>query len=52
MTWDKPAEKACPVCGSIMTEKKDRLVCANEECGHTEDVLDAEKEELVGGRTT
>ncbi|MBN2324906.1 MAG: type I DNA topoisomerase [Spirochaetes bacterium] len=49
MTWDKPSDRACPVCGSIMVEKKDRLACANEECGHTETISDIEKEALVSG---
>ncbi len=49
MTWERPVEKACPVCGSIMAEKKDRLVCFNEECGHTEEISDIEREALVSG---
>jgi DNA topoisomerase-1 len=49
MTWDRPSDRACPVCGGIMAEKKDRLVCFNEECGHTEMISDIEKQALVSG---
>jgi DNA topoisomerase-1 len=49
MTWDRPSDRACPVCGGIMAEKKDRLVCFNEECGHTETISDIEKQALVSG---
>lgn len=38
--WNKPVNKKCPVCGSIMTEKPgkaEKLVCSNADCGHTED---------------
>ena len=30
---ENPPEK-CPVCGSYMVEKGNKLVCANETCGH------------------
>ena len=38
MSWQKPSEKKCPDCGSYMVEKGNKLVCANEECGHKETV--------------
>ena len=37
MSWSKPVEKRCPECGSYMTERGNKLVCANEACGHRED---------------
>lgn len=43
MSWQKPAEKKCPECGSYMVEKGNKLVCANEECGHKETVKSAQK---------
>ncbi|MGM0499825.1 MAG: type I DNA topoisomerase [Bacillota bacterium] len=41
MTWNKPVEKKCPECGSVMVEKTTKakgkhLKCTNKECGHTE----------------
>lgn len=39
--WNKPVNKKCPICGSIMTEKvgkKKQIVCSNADCGHIEDV--------------
>jgi len=40
MTWDKPAEKNCPRCESIMMEKTEKrekyLICANESCAYRE----------------
>lgn len=36
MSWQKPAEKKCPKCGSYMVEKGNKLSCANEECGYKE----------------
>ena len=49
MTWDRPSDRECPACGSIMAEKKNLLVCFNEDCGHTEEIPDIEKEALVSG---
>lgn len=34
MVWQKPSNEKCPVCGSIMLEKGNRLVCSKEGCGH------------------
>lgn len=47
MTWDKPSEKECPDCGSIMADRKDSLVCYNEECGHREEVSEEKGAALV-----
>ncbi len=43
MSWQKPADKKCPECGSYMVEKGNKLVCANEECGHKEAVKSSQK---------
>ncbi|WP_130836537.1 type I DNA topoisomerase [Lachnoclostridium sp. Marseille-P6806] len=37
MVWQKPSKKRCPVCGGLMLEKGQKLVCSNEECGHMEE---------------
>ena len=37
MSWSKPVEKRCPECGSYMTERGNKLVCANAACGYRED---------------
>lgn len=37
MSWSMPVEKRCPDCGSYMTVRGNKLVCANESCGHRED---------------
>lgn len=34
MVWQKPSRQKCPQCGCVMLEKGNKLVCANEECGH------------------
>ena len=41
MVWQKPSRQNCPKCGSVMLEKGNKLVCANEECGQ---VMAANKE--------
>jgi len=33
MVWQKPSHEKCPVCGSIMLEKGNKLVCAKDGCG-------------------
>jgi DNA topoisomerase-1 len=42
MTWDTPAAKNCPKCGSIMVQKtfsgEKYLICQREGCGHREPV--------------
>lgn len=34
MTWQKPSGQICPECGSMMLEKGNRLVCADNSCGY------------------
>ena len=37
--WNKPTDKKCPECNSILLEKKTKnknFVCSNEKCGYTE----------------
>jgi len=41
MSWNKPVDKPCPECGSLMVEKTTKAKgkhykCSNKECGHTE----------------
>ena len=36
MSWQKPSDKKCPVCGSYMSEKGNKLVCSQETCGYVE----------------
>ena len=36
MSWQKPSNKKCPVCGSYMVEKGNKLVCSQETCGYVE----------------
>lgn len=38
MTWQRPAQKLCPVCGGIMVYKGKKLCCNDNACGHTENV--------------
>lgn len=34
MVWQKPSDVRCALCGSVMLEKGNKLVCYNEECGN------------------
>lgn len=36
MSWQKPSEKKCPVCGNYMVEKGSKLVCSEATCGYVE----------------
>ena len=36
MSWQKPSQKKCPVCGSYMVEKGSRLACSETSCGYVE----------------
>ena len=33
MSWQKPSNQRCPVCGGYMVEKGEKLVCADRKCG-------------------
>lgn len=37
MSWQKPSTQSCPVCGTYMVEKGNKLVCASETCGFRTD---------------
>lgn len=34
MTWQKPSATPCPVCGGVLLEKGNKLVCMDEKCGY------------------
>ena len=36
MSWQKPSAKKCPMCGSYMVEKGNKLVCSEATCGYVE----------------
>ncbi|MCR4651336.1 MAG: type I DNA topoisomerase [Lachnospiraceae bacterium] len=36
MVWQKPSGKLCPKCGNALLIKGDKLTCADETCGYTE----------------
>ncbi len=38
MSWQKPSSKPCPVCGGYMVERGNKLVCADPNCGHVEEI--------------
>ncbi|MBQ6468802.1 MAG: type I DNA topoisomerase [Lachnospiraceae bacterium] len=49
MSWQKPSDKKCPVCGSYMTERGNILVCSDEKCGYrTEIKKDSAGENGIG----
>lgn len=33
MSWQKPSKEKCPNCGGYMTEKGNKVVCADNQCG-------------------
>ncbi len=33
MVWQKPSDKKCDACGSVLLERGSKLVCSNPECG-------------------
>ena len=43
MSWQKPSAKKCPVCGSFLVQKGNKLVCSEETCGYRETISDNEK---------
>ena len=38
MSWQKPLDIKCPLCGSYMVQKGNKAVCSNETCGHVENI--------------
>ena len=42
MSWDKPSEKKCKICGKYMLEKGNKLVCSDETCGYVENKKEME----------
>ena len=42
MVWQKPSDKKCERCGSIMLYKGNKLVCSDENCGFVTNVPKAE----------
>lgn len=38
MVWQRPADKRCKKCGSLMLYKGNKLVCSDENCGYLENV--------------
>ena len=36
MSWQKPSDKKCPVCGNYMVEKGNKLACSEKTCGYVE----------------
>ena len=44
MTWQKPTNKKCPKCGSVLVEKGNKLACVKTECGYMEKNKKIEKE--------
>ncbi len=51
MVWDKPSEKNCLRCGSVMTQKAVQgekfLVCLREECGYKEPLKKDKAEQMT-----
>ena len=43
MSWQKISPVSCKECGSYMVERGKKLVCANPDCGHVQD-LDSQEE--------
>ncbi len=33
MSWQKPSNERCPICGKVLLEKGQKLVCMDESCG-------------------
>ena len=36
LSWPRPVEKKCPVCGKYMVVKGNKLACSDSACGHVE----------------
>ena len=46
MVWQKPVDKKCPKCDSIMLEKGNKLVCSSETCSYVESAEAVEAAEV------
>ncbi|MBQ7955802.1 MAG: type I DNA topoisomerase [Lachnospiraceae bacterium] len=44
MVWQKPVDEKCPTCGSVLLEKGNKLVCADESCNFMCDKIEVKKE--------
>ena len=44
MSWQKPSNKKCPLCGDVLLEKGNKLVCRGEQCSYME-VMKKEEQE-------
>lgn len=38
VTWQRPSDKKCPDCGSVLLCKGNKLICMDEKCGYVETV--------------
>lgn len=45
MVWQKPVNERCDKCGSVLLQKGNKLVCANETCGFMKDAPREEPKE-------
>ena len=43
MVWQKPSDKKCPKCGSLMLYKGNKLVCMDENCGYVEKIQETDE---------
>ena len=43
MSWQKPYEKPCPLCGGYKVEKGNKLACVQEQCGYSEEITQKKK---------
>jgi DNA topoisomerase-1 len=42
--WDKPVDKKCPECGSLLVEKNNQIKCSDKECSYKETKGETQKE--------
>lgn len=42
MSWQKPSNERCPVCGKVLLEKGQKLVCIDESCGFVKERLQSQ----------
>ena len=50
MVWQRPSNEKCPVCGSILLEKGNKLVCSKEGCGFVKEKMCIRDRHSLGGR--